>query len=489
MTYSTAPAPCDVAGYGEVEDYTINVLGVEPWLTADILSGTLESGGITEVTVSFNSQDLEPGMYSGALYFTSNDPEAPISVVTADLEVTANMGTLSGYVTDALAKGPVQGVTILAEEIRYSTTTDENGYYEMLLPVDNYVVTAQKAGYNTVTVQPVMIELETNTPLDFVLEFAAPVLLAAEGNYYDVTTSWEGNPLFTGAKDGSTSGMSTSNELEMNVKATKAELMHGPTSIVPAGGSSRAIGDTCSEPIVVGALPYTDVNTTCGRGNSYSETCLGYYDGGEDIIYELVLDADMTLEIAMTTTTTYTGMLISDECPATATCIAFATNSGAGGVTITEDLVAGTYYIMIDTWPSPVCIPEFTLTISEGVIQPGESCETAVTAVEGPNLAPQQPYWYEFTPTEDKEMTISSCIDGQTVDTYLEVYDACDGNLVAFNDDLYAKSGDSIPRPRGWTRPSLAVSALPPAMTGLLIWITSCTSITSTAFRGVSSRV
>jgi len=131
-------------------------------------------------------------------------------------------------------------------------------------------------------------------------------------------------------------------------------------------------GDNCGTPIeikVPGDLPYSDVGDyTCGRLNSYDATCLGYYDGGEDIIYWLDVDVATNIDITVDPkTTTYVGMLIDDACPPdAATCIATTTNSGSGVQQILNvPLSPGSYYIMIDTWPSPACIPEFDLFITE----------------------------------------------------------------------------------------------------------------------------
>jgi hypothetical protein len=264
-----------------------------------------------------------------------------------------------------------------------------------------------------------------------------PTLITAEQAGLEIFLEWESNQEKAAraltAIEGNTGNMA--NGKQMNSKANKAELLHGPTMVVE-NGSGRAIGDDCTNPIVIGALPYTDANTTCGRGNTYDATCLGYYDGGEDIIYQLVLTETKTIKFTMTTTDTWTGMLVTDACPPGATCIATATNVSAGGVTITQQLAAGTYYIMMDTWPTPNCIAAFNFTVEDYTPQPGESCELAIPAVVGLNTAPQAPYWFEFTPTENKAITISSCLDGQEVDTDLEVYDACGGLLVAANDDL-----------------------------------------------------
>ena len=94
-----------------------------------------------------------------------------------------------------------------------------------------------------------------------------------------------------------------------------------------------ADGDSCQAPIAVDFsidLPYADSNqTTCGRGNNYDATCLAGYDGGEDIIYEFTLSANMEVTITFDPNgTTWTGIALFDVCPDVATdCLDFVTGS------------------------------------------------------------------------------------------------------------------------------------------------------------------
>ena len=171
-------------------------------------------------------------------------------------------------------------------------------------------------------------------------------------------------------------------------------------------------GDNCSVPLVVnvpGDLPFADVaQYTCGRVDFYDETCLGYYDGGEDIIYELVVNSTIEVQITLDPkSTTYTGIALDDNCPPDDTCIATSTNSSAGvhGIDCTV-LEPGTYYIMVDTWPSPDCIPDFDLTI--------ESCG----------------YWCDFA--SDPDGPFAGAPDG-AVDIwdfyfFLDTFGLCDGD-------------------------------------------------------------
>ncbi len=128
-------------------------------------------------------------------------------------------------------------------------------------------------------------------------------------------------------------------------------------------------GDDCGNPVIVDFatdLPYSDLaQTTCGRGNAYSSTCLGSYDGGEEIVYELVVSADTCVDIVMTSDTTYTGMAVDGICPLDDPCLAEETSSATDESLLSLTLTAGTHYLMLDTWPSPDCINSFDLSITE----------------------------------------------------------------------------------------------------------------------------
>ncbi|MCD4771839.1 MAG: carboxypeptidase-like regulatory domain-containing protein, partial [Bacteroidales bacterium] len=180
-------------------------------------------------------------------------------------------------------------------------------------------------------------------------------------------------------------------KMDNQAKKTFELEKHGPTQIVPlAPAEGRAVGDDCTDPIVitVGAVPsYSDLSqTTCGRGNNYSNTALGYYDGGEDIIYELVITQAVDIQIEMNPNgTTWTGLGLFDACPDVGAAIETVTGSSGSTVkVITQTLAIGTYYIMVDTWPSPNCIPDFDLVISAPPApQPGDNCTIPIVVNVG----------------------------------------------------------------------------------------------------------
>lgn len=153
----------------------------------------------------------------------------------------------------------------------------------------------------------------------------------------------------------------------------KDEALHGPTGYVPEQTSPLLItGADCTDPIVISSLPANLTGqTNCGMGNTYAATCLGNYDGGEDVMFRLDLAAETTIDILMSTTATWTGILLDDSCPPDpTTCIAINTGSAGNRAINDKTLAAGSYWIMVDTWPTPNCVPTFDLTITEDVPPP-----------------------------------------------------------------------------------------------------------------------
>jgi hypothetical protein len=221
------------------------------------------------------------------------------------------------------------------------------------------------------------------------------------------------------------------------------------------------IGDNCLNPLEIGFgtadLPYTVANeTTCGRGNYYDNTCLGSYDGGEDIIIAVTPTENMSVDVTVDPKgTTYAGVGMDNVCPLSASgCMGYVTNSSYGTpfTLYNMQLTAGqTYYVMVDTWPSPDCIPDLDVTFSLGAGGPeNDDCadaiaigdvtdlafSTAAASFDGSGACQTAPnVWYCYTATCDGELTASLC--GSSYDTKMAVYDGCDCSapMLACNDD------------------------------------------------------
>jgi hypothetical protein len=193
--------------------------------------------------------------------------------------------------------------------------------------------------------------------------------------------------------------------------------------------------------------------------NDYSNTCLGTYDGGEDAIYQVTIPSDGCYSFTLDPQgTTYTGIALDYACPPDpTTCIAYNTSYSAIAHGFRADLVAGTYWLMIDSYSYyTACIPAFTLTIQECPPPPvNDHCDAAIlldvpsvtdgstesadmdsdfptctTTITGPGV------WYKVMGTGNT-MTATTCNAVTAYDTKLNVYCyTCDQPIcVAGNDD------------------------------------------------------
>ncbi|OYT13271.1 MAG: hypothetical protein B6I19_06035 [Bacteroidetes bacterium 4572_114] len=133
-------------------------------------------------------------------------------------------------------------------------------------------------------------------------------------------------------------------------------------------------------------------------------------------------------------------MALSDDCGFTGVCLGLAYDlygGGASPIGFTVELDPGTYYIIVDTWPSPTSIPDFDLNITEVTTVANDNCADAIAigevtdmpfstllatddglpfqCTDGANI------WYDYTPTFTGNAVISLC--GSEYDTQLGVWD------------------------------------------------------------------
>lgn len=146
-------------------------------------------------------------------------------------------------------------------------------------------------------------------------------------------------------------------------------IQNGSETGIDCGGTCAPCpGSVCSDPWVISSFPYTHNNTTtCGGGDDYSSTdaCGSSYMNGDDIVYEFTSAGNECLDIVLTNTGTWVGLFLLDDCPDAggATCLSNATSSSGNpslSYTVTS---AGTYYIVISTFPSPQCT-DYDLSIT-----------------------------------------------------------------------------------------------------------------------------
>lgn len=122
-------------------------------------------------------------------------------------------------------------------------------------------------------------------------------------------------------------------------------------------------GNTCANAFPVPSIPYTQVGfTTCGYGDDYDNTmaCGSNYMDGDDFVFSYTAAGPECLSIELTGTGTWTGFFVLDGCPdlPASNCIAMREDNGGNPKLRNIDLpAAGTYYIVVSTWPSPQCTP------------------------------------------------------------------------------------------------------------------------------------
>ena len=143
----------------------------------------------------------------------------------------------------------------------------------------------------------------------------------------------------------------------------------------------------------VATLPYNSGSgTTCGMANDLTPantaTCGStWYLDGEDRVWTFTPATSGQITINLDAPlASYTGLMLYSDCPVTtacltgsATCIAYA-QSSTGSKSICATVTAGaTYYLVLDSWPSPACNAYNNLSISAPSAG-GASCSTLLGA-------------------------------------------------------------------------------------------------------------
>jgi Secretion system C-terminal sorting domain len=146
-------------------------------------------------------------------------------------------------------------------------------------------------------------------------------------------------------------------------------------------------GSTCGNAYVVPSLPFERLGyTTCGYGNDYTGgACVSPYLGGEDYVFSYTVAGPQCIDIRLSGTDLWVGVFVTRGCPnlGGSTCIDASVNPSGNTFSRFVNLpVAGTYYIVIDTWPTPTCT-DFNIHI-DPCSQPcasspvgGDLCSTA----------------------------------------------------------------------------------------------------------------
>jgi hypothetical protein len=222
------------------------------------------------------------------------------------------------------------------------------------------------------------------------------------------TTPVAGTQLFAGQVGGPYSASNVWNavtlSLPCNLAGTTQRLVFSwrndgiigtqpPASVDNISLVSTSIGPSCNTLLgtgvtTVAALPYASgAGTTCGAGNDITSTNVpicgsSWYYNGEDQVWVFTPTASGNITITLTSSGSYTGLMLYQGCPvgcsAAPVCVAQAqdwTGSKSMCVPVTSGI---TYYLILDSWPSPMCNAYSNLTISApSGIPAGTVCSNA----------------------------------------------------------------------------------------------------------------
>jgi len=128
-----------------------------------------------------------------------------------------------------------------------------------------------------------------------------------------------------------------------------------------SSANAVSVGATCANPVTIASLPYSVINeSTACMGDDYNAStpgaCSTVYNSGEDKVYAYTSGGNECISLTINNgTTDLMGFQIYLGCPGIGTCIA---TDGGLMLMITDVTlsVAGTYYIVIDSWAPPSAV-------------------------------------------------------------------------------------------------------------------------------------
>ncbi len=148
-------------------------------------------------------------------------------------------------------------------------------------------------------------------------------------------------------------------------------------------------GTDCSDPLAL-TLPAVDVTGNTGDyGDDYSSNMISpssSYLNGDDVVYQFTVDTDVTLDGTITTTGSWMGAFILADEPNATTPAAVEIQKTTSGTSLTysaEALPAGTYFLIISTYPTPQAIDyTINLTATPVVTQPDTPVDFVIESSE-----------------------------------------------------------------------------------------------------------
>ncbi len=230
---------------------------------------------------------------------------------------------------------------------------------------------------------------EGESNIDFMKVYLVPVtttpaagveLLSGQiGSDYNLTPNWTSSSITMCGVAGTTQRLVFSWINDLNAGTQP------PAAIDNISLVSSVVGASCTAVLGTGitsisALPYNSgAGTTQAAGNDVTGAnaivCgnINYYTG-QDKVWEFIPAISGQVTIALTSSGSYTGLMLYDGCPianvcsgVAGTCVSYV-QSATGNKSMCVDVVAGhTYYLLLDSYASPAYNAYSNLYISEPV--------------------------------------------------------------------------------------------------------------------------
>lgn len=195
-----------------------------------------------------------------------------------------------------------------------------------------------------------------------------------------------------------------------------------------------------------------------GNDDTDGNLCSSSYSNGDDFIFEYTATTTDALQLDLTSSNTWSGILVTDGCPTTGTCFASATSSSSSKSLTTPSMSIGsTYYIHISSYPSPQSPGQFCLNaalMTPPMPPPNDACVDAIALTVNPdqacgmvtsstiNLATasgedvttcggteDDDVWFSFVATSTIHNIDLQNVTGSTTDLYHSVWSGTCGSL------------------------------------------------------------
>lgn len=318
MTYEfDDPTPCQTGSYGETEDYTINIATAGPMVYSSCTTTQTNTSNVGVNTTNQQIIGIQIVTTGSTSPFTASSFTFNVNGTTFPTTDITNARLWSTGVSGTFATGTQLGAVVAS-------------------PSGSFTI-------NSGAGMPYTLQGGTNY---FWLTYDIPAGATID-NYVDAECT----------------------------NITVNGIVRTPTVTAPAG--RRQIKDLCTMGVGTGlvnvsTLPYNSgAVTTCGMINDLTSTntvvcgSTSYYTG-EDVVYSFTPTTSGNITISLTSSGTYTGMMLYEGCPLSTTggtCASF-TQSSTGNKAMCVTVQAGVeYFLIIDSYASPACNP-YTLNIS-----------------------------------------------------------------------------------------------------------------------------